>query len=195
MGMRSQIYIRYKNKKGTQLIARYFQWNYGENMVSRARSIIEWLTYMHEYRDWLFDNERKMLELERVCDVNFDMRSISLSTDIVREVVEQKFDESCGLNNAIFGQDNNNGQLLIDATSVTIKYAFIPYFLEPEKIMDAYGYMDWDLPIGWRDNQYFAEYTNRNIQYIAEHAELMTEEDVRNFLGDDYEIAAYGAPF
>lgn len=54
MGQRSQIYIRYnvnyvygsatdhpktQNFKG--LIARYFQWNYGERMISRARYIIE----------------------------------------------------------------------------------------------------------------------------------------------------------
>ena len=54
MGERSQIYIRYNvnymigsltenpeahNYKG--LIARYFQWNYGERMVIRARYVIE----------------------------------------------------------------------------------------------------------------------------------------------------------
>ena len=38
MGQRSQIYVRYTNEKGEHfLTARYFGWNYGERMISRAR--------------------------------------------------------------------------------------------------------------------------------------------------------------
>lgn len=36
MGQRSQIYVRYNEKL---LFARYFQWNYGTRMISRARSM------------------------------------------------------------------------------------------------------------------------------------------------------------
>lgn len=44
MGQRSQIYIRFNDNRmesGKGLIALYYQWNYGERMVSRARQIIE----------------------------------------------------------------------------------------------------------------------------------------------------------
>ena len=64
MGQRSQIYIRYNvnyvsgaatknptthNYKG--LIARYFGWNYGERMISRARHTLEWIKDNVDYAD------------------------------------------------------------------------------------------------------------------------------------------------
>lgn len=41
MGQRSQIYVRYNKKDMNgvnckKLIANYYQWNYGERMISRA---------------------------------------------------------------------------------------------------------------------------------------------------------------
>ena len=44
MGQRSQIYIRIKDEDGnTTLFAKYFQWNFGERMISRARYGIEYI--------------------------------------------------------------------------------------------------------------------------------------------------------
>ena len=54
MGQRSQIYVAYdkghrnekgivERKDGQYLIARYYQWNYGSRMVSRAKGLIEWI--------------------------------------------------------------------------------------------------------------------------------------------------------
>ena len=44
MGQRSQIFVRYQETDGTRkLVARYYGWNYGERMISRARHTIEWL--------------------------------------------------------------------------------------------------------------------------------------------------------
>ena len=40
MGQRSQIYVRYNKKL---VIANYYQWNYGEQMISRARYGIEYI--------------------------------------------------------------------------------------------------------------------------------------------------------
>ena len=80
MGQRSQIYIRYNvnftcdiscsvngskisvpkvyNYKG--LIARYFGWNYGERMISRARYIIEEIqTEFMKYK-WSFGDKEKL---------------------------------------------------------------------------------------------------------------------------------------
>ena len=92
MGQRSQIYIRHKDGHNVHLIARYFHWNYGIRMVSRARVIIEWLT------DYLVnDNDvvrNRTTQLERICDVNFDMRDVCVSTDIKAEIVEQFFEEA-----------------------------------------------------------------------------------------------------
>lgn len=43
MGQRSQIYIHFNVGDNEGMVARYFQWNYGERMISRARSIMEFL--------------------------------------------------------------------------------------------------------------------------------------------------------
>ena len=54
MGQRSQIYVRYEKEDNINvarkiLAARYYQWNYGECMISRARYSMEWLKTNHEY--------------------------------------------------------------------------------------------------------------------------------------------------
>ena len=38
MGQRSQIYVRFNNRYGkTELVARYFNWNFGERMGEAGR--------------------------------------------------------------------------------------------------------------------------------------------------------------
>ena len=199
MGQRSQIYIRYKDKKGIQLIARYFGWNFGERMVSRARGIIEWLDEYKDNFEWLFNNCTKMLALQRVCDVNFDMRDVLISTCIKEEIREQFPDEveHEGLANYLFGQDNNDGQLLIDVSSGQIKYAFIPYYTEADKVMNATDYMEWDCGKNWANTRGkdVVEYTTKSIRYIYDHAKLMTAKEVAEFLAYDYTCAVFGYPF
>lgn len=199
MGQRSQIYIRYKDSKGVQLVARYFGWNYGERMVSRARAIIEWLLAHQEYYSWFFSSSQNVMMLERLCDVNFDMRDVTISGDIKKEIREQFVEEveKEGLVTYLFGQDNNDGQLLIDFTEDKIKYAFIPYYTEADKVMSAAGYMEWNIGASWRTklDADVAEYTMKNIQYISNHARLMTPKEVAEFLACDYDGAVFGYPF
>jgi len=40
MGQRSQIYVRYNKKL---VVTNYYQWNYGERMIRRARYGIEYI--------------------------------------------------------------------------------------------------------------------------------------------------------
>jgi hypothetical protein len=207
MGQRSQIYIRYNNKTGVQLIARYFGWNYGERMVSRARGIIEWLDSRKQWFDYLFDSVSNVKELERICDVNFDMRDVMISSDILQEIRDEFSEEAekDGANKWIFGQDNNDGQLLIDVCSGEIKYAFIPYFDELNKVMDADAYMKYNVGSNWKtknwqtpnepDDQDAKEYTIKNIEYISKAAKLMTSDEVKEFVGYDYSFAVFGYPF
>ena len=99
MGQRSQIYIRYNvnyirgsltenpethNYRG--LIARYFQWNYGERMVSRARYILERIQNEFMTYKWCFGDAEKLEKLKRTCEVNFDMKDIVFSSDIIKEI-------------------------------------------------------------------------------------------------------------
>ena len=77
-GQRSQIYIRIKddyNEKPT-LIAKYFQWNFAERMISRSRHGIEYIKSSAEYLSSGTVKER----ISKIFDVNFDMKDIALST-------------------------------------------------------------------------------------------------------------------
>ena len=199
MGQRSQIYIRYNvnytsgsletyNYKG--LIARYFGWNYGERMVSRARYIIEEIQNEFMKYKWCFGDAEKLEKLKRICEVNFDMKDIVFSSDIIKEVMED-FD---GDMEYLFDQDNNDGQLFIDITDDGIKYCFMKFYNEGEP-MDAEQYMkwncehethpDWHIPYEYMDKETI-DYTEENIKKINEMATLMTTEEIKAFVEDDY---------
>lgn len=203
MGQRSQIYIRYNvnyvsnsttknpvtnNYKG--LIARYFGWNYGERMVSRARYIIEHIQSEYMEYKWFFGDAEKLEKLKRICEVNFDMKDIVFSSDILKEVAE----DMDGDMEYLFNQDNNDGQLFIDVTDNEIKYCFMSYYNEGEP-MDAERYMkwnkeyeehpDWHIPYEYMDQETI-DYTEENIKQINEMATLMTLEEIKAFIEDDY---------
>ncbi len=188
MGQRSQIYIRYTIGETKGLIARYYQWNYEERMISRARGIIE--AIQSDY--WNF-GEENIIKLCRICDVNFDMRDIMLSVDIIDEVAEF-YD---GNYKNIFNQDNNDGQLLIDVTESGVKYCFIPRYDNIEAL-DGRHYLIWDTRHSYPHYRWTEEdtpkkmdedtilYTLNNIAYIDSNATLMTKEDAEEFVNTDY---------
>lgn len=197
MGQRSQIYLRYN---GQLIFANYYQWNYGERMISRARWGIEWVKELvDEKYDFVFRDKRSIEQMRRVFDVNFDMKDVALSCDIVKEWSEQFSDEP--FNDVVFnGQDNNDGQLFIDIPDIRdgkIYYCF--RYMHGDKLMDAAQYMDWDCSY-WDsksehnpayDNEYLTEEEIKtcyaNIKAIGEMATLMTREQLDDFLNGDYE--------
>ena len=69
MGQRSQIYIRYNNGEVKGLIANYYQWNYGERMISRARWGIESILDTLKY-EWYYQQKCNVTKLSRIFDVN-----------------------------------------------------------------------------------------------------------------------------
>lgn len=188
MGMRSQIYIRYNinGKKG--MIARHYYWNYEERMISRARGVIEALK-----SDYWYFGEENIKKLCRICDVNFDMRDIMLSVDIIDEVAEF-YDGDC---KNIFNQDNNDGQLLIDVTESGIKYCFIPHY-DNIVVLDGRHYLIWDTRHSYPHYRWTEEdppkmmdedtilYTLDNVAYIDGNVTLMTKEEAEEFVNADY---------
>ena len=128
--------------------------------------------------------------MKRICDVNFDMKDIVISSDIIKEVMED-FD---GDTDYLFNQDNNDGQLFIDITDDGIKYCFMKFYNEGEP-MDAEQYMkwnreyeahpDWHIPCEYMDKETI-NYTEENIKEINEMATLMTMEEIKAFIEDDY---------
>lgn len=186
MGQRSQIFVRYEDNGQKKMIARYYQWNYAERMISRARYGIEWLKEMYEYP---FEIARK---LYRILDTNFDMIDCVISSDIIKEFVDDDWEnEGYTLNNFMFyAQDNNDGKLFIDVLSNgTIKYAFLDY--DNKKIMSGTEYMRWDRGKKWRGpTEYFdqedIEICAKNIKEINKMATKMKADEVKEFMGMDY---------
>lgn len=198
MGQRSQIYISFDikasdttNERIKGLVARYYQWNFGERMVSRARSIIEKLH--DEYLSYPYQFQMEYKKLCRFCDANFDMRDIVISSDILQEIQENwTYDfehghpENVGEMDGLFNQDNNDGQLYISVTEDGIKYCFSEF--KGKRLMDAGAYMRWNRGKSWASldaEKLEADeirYTQDNIKAIKEMATLMTPEEVEVFL-------------
>lgn len=189
MGQRSQIYARITDKNGKKyLIAKYYQWNYGERIISRARYSIEYIKNSMNY----ISLDSVMEQFSNIINVNFDMKDYLLGIDIIKEWLiygkkwENKFKEYVFEN-----QDNNDGKLFIDINEKdkTIKYCLTDYNL---KIFNSpKQYMDWDCE-SWNNST--SEYYDKeiedicikNFKVIEENAELMTKKELEEFINDDY---------
>lgn len=200
MGQRSQIYLRFNDVDGKKhLVARYYQWNYGERMLSRARGIIEWLEGYKDYPSYLIKDNCMQEKIRRIMDTNFDYKDIVLGQDIIKEYLEYGKGED--FEQFVFaGQDNNDGQLFIDMVAdydhrtdkgdpkVVFKYAFRTYEDDDWKPMDPEQYMDWDYD-DWRTSEYMKDavkLTERNIRWIEKHAKLMTSDEMFEFAHCNY---------
>lgn len=180
MGMRSQIYVAVKdidvrnehgdNLHGDYLVARYYQWNYGSRMVSRAVGLIEWLeTTTAEYIEY------ELNKIARIADTNFDFRDVAISTDCIKEFEEYG-------NDPFYEQDNNDGKLFITfEKDGTVKYAFTDPDIE--KVMTAAQYMAWgEYETEEKDG---SNYIRKNREFLNKH-QLMTLDEVKEFIAADY---------
>jgi hypothetical protein len=188
MGQRSQIYVRFndENKKG--LIANYYQWNYGERMISRARWGIESIKETLKY-EWYYHEKSNVIKLSRIFDTNFDMKDVQISCNIIAEHKEEFSEDD--FNEYVFKmQDNNDGKLLVDIDGETIKYAFLDSDANSDNIMDGEAYMIWDDDKNWRESKYITKEGIKacedNIKFISENARLMTKEEVEEFINYYY---------
>ena len=196
MGQRSQIYIRIHDKDNNVILfAKYFQWNYGERMISRARHGIEYIKNVLEYISLDTTQEK----INKIFDINFDMKDVASSIDIIEEVREGLWfnRNSTAVNEYIFErQDNNDGKLFIDCNenSDEIKFCFTDYDLN---ILSPDEYMKWDMGIDWnKPNSKFYEYDKDwneivkvcedNLKFIKENAKMMTYSELEEFMKCDY---------
>ena len=114
-----------------------------------------------------------------------------MGENLVQEWKEQFSDE--GFNDVVFKQqDNNDGKLFVDILKDgTIKYAFLDSECDIENVMSANQYMDRNYK-NWKKSK-FVESEQKllcinNIRAIKEMAELMTKEEVEDFIQCKYEI-------
>lgn len=186
MGQRSQIYVRYYKDGKWYLTARYYQWNYGERMISRCRYTLEWIK---EYMEWDWHLTTDTRKLKHIMDTNFDMKDVVLGCDITEEWKEYFPDDD--FNDIVFrGQDNNDGQLYIEIKDGIIKYAFLAYSeCNTDRIMSAAKYMNWDSK-GWRKSPYIDDeqksLCEANLKEIKKLARLITKEELDDFINYHY---------
>lgn len=182
MGQRSQIYIRILDENNSiTLFAKYFSWNYGERMISRARYGIEYIKESLKYIN--LDSVKE--QVNKIFDVNFDMKDILLSSDILEELREEYWGDRKFNNRYIFlEQDNNDGKLFIDCNqkSGEIKFCFTDYNLN---ILSPLEYLKWDMN-GSLDSLEEDNICENNIEYLNKNAKLMTNEELKDFINQDY---------
>lgn len=186
MGQRSQIYVRFD---GQLIIANYYQWNYSERMISRARYGIEFIASNSDYK-WFFLRDTNIERLRRIFDINFDMKDYQISQKIIDEWKNQFSSDL--FNDVVFNwQDNNNGQLFINISKEgKISYAFKKIEDKAgQEPMSATEYMDWDRR-RWQESETLTKAEKaiclRNIKYIEKAARLMTPGELNEFLTHDY---------
>ena len=96
-----------------------------------------------------------------------------------------------GVSFNIYAIDNNDGQLFIDIQKDKIKYCFVEFYTA-DKILDGSQYLCWNKNYNYRIRKwdkvtpYFTQetidYCKDNIKYLEENAELMTYEDLQDFI-------------
>ena len=215
MGQRSQMYVIAKKNNKYYMTANYYQWNYGERMISRVRGTLEQIIDDYIKYDWQLTTDNA--KLRRIMDINWDMHDVVLSSDIVKEFTNdyeeywktegnsyaQDFFDFC-----FSGQDNNDGQAYmyidLDVDNPKVKLCFTRYtFDKDSSVINANEYLTLDLlydnPGTWQEymiksEYYDAEtivYTEKNIEYIEEHSEMLNKEellDILNKVSLQYEI-------
>lgn len=197
MGQRSQIYVRYTNDKGKHfLTARYFNWNYGERMISRARHTLEWIQREVKYGFKFSTDNRHLI---RIIDTNFDMKDVVISSDIIEEYFDYGNVHNTFTEYVFTEHDNNDGKLFIDIhPNGTIKYAFIDSSCNLDKPMGGLGYMRWNHK-DWRNSKYISdeqkEKCNNNCKYIRNNFQLMSAKELKDFISCAYNLEKYMPEF
>lgn len=178
MGQRSQIYVVYKNHAGDNIInATYFQWNYGERMISRARYTMEWIKTQVSDFSSLYYTAHKLRYIE---SVNFDYKDVVIGTDLVEEWKEFGNSFNTSLKNYIFYADNNDGCLFIDARDEkNLKYAFTTDDIFSSPSMGPEAYLKWDsTPTKIKE----LKFNKANIRWITHNAKLMKKKELKELL-------------
>lgn len=171
MGERSDFFVRIrvkekknaKNYKYQAFFGLYYQWCYGERMISRLRSAINFAeSHVVGWNGGYSCSAQRIEQFKRYLAINFDMQDILEPCDLIPEAVD---DVMQGWNTAkadIFNQAENHGFIYLDITvddpddrsddnkGSTIKYAFVETeWHEKNKplppVMSVEQFADWDI--------------------------------------------------
>lgn len=145
MGERSSIFVRIRSKKRSSdkkyqieaFFGLYYQWCYGERMISRLRSAIDFVdkNISGYHGEYVVSNDQIEL-FKRYLAINFDMHDIAVPTDLVQLLTSNVMLGTATEKADIFAQDENHGYIYIDISlddpdknfgenNAKIKYAFV----------------------------------------------------------------------
>ena len=209
MGQRSQLYIRYKNKKN--LVAMHLQWNWGYYMINRTYQLLDFISKAieNEYNNFQEKNfdivniGREDIDvLQSLIQMNLTIGSYVKGCDLVKE--EYEFNEDKTTFKIIpKDQDNNNGILVIDIQeNGTIKYGLAGGCEEIDdmklnddfKMINAKKYFELsEINI---EEKYKLENTNKKLydtvkkqlEFIDNNFELLTDEEYKEIFESEYEF-------
>ena len=209
MGQRSQLYIRYKNKKN--LVAMHLQWNWGYYMINRTYQLLDFISknIEDEYNNFQGENfdvvnrGREDIDvLQSLIQMNLTIGSYVKGYDLVKGEYEFNKDKTT-FKITPEDQDNNNGILVIDIQeNGTIKYGLAGGCEEIDdmklnddfKMINAKKYFELsEINI---EEKYKLENTNKKLydtvkkqlEFIDNNFELLTDEEYKEIFESEYEF-------
>lgn len=145
MGERSNIFVRIRAKQRTNdknykmetFFGLYYSWCYGERMISRLRSAIDFVdSNISGWHGEHVVSTDQIDKFKRYLAVNFDMKDILDPVDLIPDAVNNVMQGYDTANADIFDQAENHGFIYLDITlddpeqkfgenKAKIKYAFV----------------------------------------------------------------------
>lgn len=169
MGERSNIFVRIRAKetstakryKNEVFFGLYYQWCYGERMISRLRAAVD---FAHSDLAWHYAislSKETIEKFKQVLRTNFDMRDIIETTDLVPDAIDNLKQGYDTVDADIFNQAENHGFIYLDITiddpdekfgknTPTVKYAFVQNEDKDCPVMDVVQFADKDIGDGER---------------------------------------------
>lgn len=211
MGERSDFFVRVRAKEKTSdkfykhqvFFGLYYQWCYGERMISRLRSAIDFVQSEISGRHGSYAiNKEQMDRFKKYLGINFDMKDFLNTTDLIPDTVDDIINGFDTAKSDIFDQAENHGFIYLDITlddpdqkfgdnKAKIKYAFVDseyhskkHPLPPVRSVESFADHDigdderkWDEPDPyWEDKSWGAAHKERFLNEIVPTAKKNMEE-------------------
>lgn len=211
MGERSNFFVRIRSKEKTSdkfykhqaFFGLYYQWCYGERMISRLRSAIDFVHSEVSGRHGNCAINKEQLErFKSYLAINFDMKDILKPVDLIPYTVDDIIQGYDTAKSDVFDQAENHGYIYLDITlddpdqklgenNAIIKYAFVDneyrskkHPLPPVRSVESFADHDigdderkWDVPDPyWEDKSWGEAHKKRFLEEIVPTAKKNMEE-------------------
>lgn len=211
MGERSDFFVRIRAKEKTSdkfykhqaFFALYYQWCYGERMISRLRSAIDFVESDISGRHGSYAITKEQMDrFKKYLAINFDMKDFVEPTDIIPYTVDDIIQGYDTAKSDVFDQAENHGFIYLDITlddpdqkfgdnKAKIKYAFVETEWHNKKhplppVMSVEQFADWDIADNerkwyepdpyWEDKTWGPAHKERFLNEIVPTAKKNMEE-------------------